>query len=313
MGLPMFLGVDGGGSKTAFALIDREYSVVAEYETSGSYYLDIGVSSLKDLIDSGIHAVVSDAGAAIDDIEYAFLGLPAYGEDSRMIAELDAIPDRTLRPGTYTCDNDMVCAWAGSLDGRDGINLIAGTGSIGFGRFDGRTARCGGWGELFGDEGSAFWIARKGLQLFSRMSDGRAAKGPLLDLVRRELALRQDLDLSALVLGDWGSERARTAKFAQLMSAAAEQGDVRVIDIFRQAAGELYLLAETLRSELAVPVGKELRISVSGGVFNSGGLVSEPFLAALEGSPVDYRFCEPKFTPVIGAARYAARLSRERL
>ncbi len=309
----MYLGVDGGGSKTAFALIDRGGSVVAEYETSGSYYLDIGLPSLKDLIDSGISTVVDNAGAEVDDIEYAFIGLPAYGEDSRMIAELDSVPDRTLRPGTYTCDNDMVCAWAGSLGGGDGINLIAGTGSIGFGRYEGRTARCGGWGELFGDEGSAFWIARKGLQLFSRMSDGRADPGPLLDLVRREIELRQDLDLSTLVLGEWGSDRVRIAGFAQLMYAAAEQCDTQVIDIFRQAADELYLLAESLRSKLRVPAERELSISTSGGVFKSGDLVSKPFLAALNASPSVYRFRSPMFTPVIGAARYAAILSRERL
>lgn len=306
--MPVYLGVDGGGSKTAFALIDEAGAVLAEYEASGSYYLDIGIPALKNLIDSGIGTVVRSAGATIDDIDFAFLGLPAYGEDSRMIDELDAIADRTLRRENFTCDNDMVCAWAGALGGRDGINLIAGTGSIGFGRFAGRTARCGGWGELFGDEGSAYWIARKGLQLFSRMSDGRTAEGPLLELVRRELSLRQDLDLSTLVLGDWGGDRAKTAGFARLMSSAAEQGDVRVTGIFREAADELFEVAEALRLRLDVPADTELRVSGSGGVFNSSNHVAGLFRARLNASAANYRYCEPMYPPVIGAARYAARL-----
>ena len=73
----------------------------------------------------------------------------------------------------------MVCSWAGSLACADGISVIAGTGSMAYGEYAGRQARCGGWGELIGDEGSAYWIAREGMNLFSRMSDGRAARGPL--------------------------------------------------------------------------------------------------------------------------------------
>ncbi|MEI9903464.1 MAG: BadF/BadG/BcrA/BcrD ATPase family protein [Asticcacaulis sp.] len=73
----------------------------------------------------------------------------------------------------------MICGWAGSLAGADGINIVAGTGSIGYGERLGRGARAGGWGEVFSDEGSAYWIAVQGLAAFARMSDGRLAKGPL--------------------------------------------------------------------------------------------------------------------------------------
>ena len=83
------------------------------------------------------------------------------------------LPRRRSCPGRYRCGNDAVCGWAGALAGEDGINIVAGTGSIGYGEFEGRAARAGGWGELFSDEGSAHWIAREALSLFSRMSDGR--------------------------------------------------------------------------------------------------------------------------------------------
>ena len=73
----------------------------------------------------------------------------------------------------------MICSWAGSLACEDGISVIAGTGSMAYGEYEGRSARAGGWGELIGDEGSAYWIAREGMNLFSRMSDGRAPRGPL--------------------------------------------------------------------------------------------------------------------------------------
>ena len=78
----------------------------------------------------------------------------------------------------YSCDNDMVCGWAGSLAGEDGINVISGTGSMTYGERQGVGHRVGGWGELFGDEGSAYWIAAQGLNAFTRMSDGRLPHGP---------------------------------------------------------------------------------------------------------------------------------------
>ena len=86
----------------------------------------------------------------------------------------------------------------GRSAGEDGINIVAGTGSIGYGERRGKTARAGGWGEVFGDEGSAYWIAVQGLNVFTRMSDGRLPKGSLhaaftasLRLERRSRPVRQ--------------------------------------------------------------------------------------------------------------------------
>ena len=97
----------------------------------------------------------------------------------------------------------MICGWAGSLQCRDGISIVAGTGSICYGERNGKIARCGGWGELFSDEGSAYWMACRGLNLFSRMSDGRAVKGPLYEIVRERLKLTEDLDLRAHGFPGW--------------------------------------------------------------------------------------------------------------
>src|SRR5690606_22317786 len=132
---------------------------------------------------------------------FAFIGLPAYGEDSATTATMDAMPSALLNVSSYRCANDTVCSWAGSLACEDGISVFAGTGSVAYGQYAGREARAGGWGELIGDEGSAYWIAREGLNLFSRMSDGRTARGPLYDLVRARFGITLDLDLCARIYG----------------------------------------------------------------------------------------------------------------
>src|SRR5690606_36453200 len=107
----------------------------------------------------------------------------------------------------YACDNDMVCGWAGSLACSDGINIIAGTGSMGYGQRQGTAARAGGWGEAFSDEGSAYWIAAQGLNAYSRMSDGRLSRGALHAVFNAELALEQDLAICARVYGEQAYSR----------------------------------------------------------------------------------------------------------
>ena len=65
--------------------------------------------------------------------------------------------------------NDSVVGWAGSLGLSSGINLVAGTGSIAYGRNDaGEEARAGGWDERFSDEGSCYWLGMKSLELFQK-------------------------------------------------------------------------------------------------------------------------------------------------
>jgi N-acetylglucosamine kinase-like BadF-type ATPase len=171
-----YLGVDGGGSKTAFALIDADGRVLARATAPSSYYFAEGFGVVERALTQGITDICTQAGIEPSDIDSAFFGLPGYGEASGDVEQLDAVPGRVLGHDRYSCDNDMVCGWAGSLAGEDGINVISGTGSMTYGERLGTGHRVGGWGELFGDEGSAYWIATQGLNAFSRMSDGRLAR-----------------------------------------------------------------------------------------------------------------------------------------
>src|ERR1044071_1894442 len=133
--------------------------------------------------------------------------IPGYGEASADIERLDAVPALVLGHDRYSCNNDMVCGWAGSLACEDGINVISGTGSMTYGERQGVGHRVGGWGELFGDEGSAYWVATQGLNAFSRMSDGRLTRGPLYELIRQRLQITSDLDAVSLVIEQWGGNR----------------------------------------------------------------------------------------------------------
>ena len=146
-----YLGVDGGGSKTSFLLIDETGKVLSAQTEGPAYHLEIGIEALEAMLVRGIERTLQQAGIARSALTFAFLGLPAYGEDRALQARLDAAPAAALPTGRYRCGNDMVCGWAGALAGAEGINIVAGTGSIAYGEYAGRSARAGGWGELFSD------------------------------------------------------------------------------------------------------------------------------------------------------------------
>ncbi len=304
----LYLGVDGGGTKTALVLIDSDGTIRATHRAPGSYYLATGVEALGALLAEGVSAVLAKAAVRTEDLDFAFFGLPAYGEDSALVDSLSRLPQRCLPAHAYLCGNDMICGWAGSLLCRDGISIVAGTGSICYGERNGAAARCGGWGELFSDEGSAYWIACRGLNLFSRMSDGRATRGPLYEIVRQGLNITDDLDLCAYVFSRLEGDRARIAQLGKLVTQAAGAGDRQSLGIVRQAAVELALMVDATCRQLEFAVAEPVPVSYSGGVFDHvGSLLLEHFTASLQTHRPGYRVGEPVLPPAIGAALYAAK------
>ncbi|MBT2744794.1 MULTISPECIES: BadF/BadG/BcrA/BcrD ATPase family protein [unclassified Lysobacter] len=304
-----FLGVDGGGTKTRFALIDGQGRMLAQAQLGASYHPQVGIDGVRETLAQGVGQILHDAGVGSDSIRHAFFGIPAHGEDSRITPLLDAIPGAILGHGRYACDNDMVCGWAGSLGCADGINIVAGTGSIGYGQRQGAAARAGGWGEAFSDEGSAYWIAMQGLNAYSRMSDGRMAKGPLHAHFKQALGLEYDLDLCAQVYGDHAGSRGELARLSLLVAQAAQSGDATAAGIFAQAARELAQIADTLRRQLRFPPGEAVPLSYSGGAFSAGEVLLAPFVAALQAACPAFELRAPLHEPHYGAALYAARLA----
>jgi N-acetylglucosamine kinase-like BadF-type ATPase len=299
-----FLGVDGGGTKTEFVCIDRDRQIVAQTITGTTYHLQIGLEGAIDLLRQGVAAICSVLGTTPEDLGYAFFGLPAFGEDAAIDPLLDQACGRILGHDRYICGNDMICGWAGSLGCEDGINLVAGTGSIGYGERQGRAARVGGWGEVFGDEGSAYWIAIQGLNVFSRMSDRRLPIGPLYTAFRTALGLSFDLDICARIMGDRGMARDEIAGLAKIVSEAAEDGDTAACGIIETAGHELAAVAGALRNALDFPPEKAALLSWSGGVLTHQRLVREAFRHRLDDHG-RFSLVEPRHGPGYGAALYA--------
>ena len=304
--MTLFLGVDGGGSKTAFVLLDDSGQILAEAQTQSCYYFTEGIDLVERVLADGVGQVCRSAGVEPADIRHAFFSLPGYGEASDDVETLNAIPRNVLGHDRYSCDNDMVCGWAGSLGGIDGINVISGTGSMTYGERDGLGYRAGGWGELFGDEGSAYWIAIRGLNAFTRMSDGRLPRGPLYDAIKSRVGVTSDLDLIHIVVDRWQGRRRDIADLSRTVVEAELQGDAVAADILTDACVELATIVETTRVELGFGMDDLVPVSYSGGMFNAE-FIRRGFEDALVARNPNYDLRAPLFSPVVGAALYAAK------
>ena len=302
-----FLGVDGGGTKTEFLCIDEAGAVLARHREPTTYHLQVGLDGAEKVIRSGVAAICATLAIEPSAFTFAFFGLPAFGEDSVVDPQLDRLCGEALGHARYRCGNDMICGWAGSLGGEDGINLVAGTGSIGYGERRGRSARVGGWGEVFSDEGSAYWIAIQGLNAFTRMSDGRCPKGPLHEAFVDALSLEADLDICAKIMGTDAMTRDRIAALASVVGKAAEAGDCESLAIQDRAAEELSAMADALRRALGFGDGETTLISWSGGVLTNIARVRDRLRSLLEQAG-SYAIIEPRHSPGQGAALYGRRL-----
>lgn len=277
-----FIGVDGGGTKTAAAVSLADGIPAAEAVGKGCSYQMLGVDGAVEVISETVRSCLEAAGAALSDCAGCCLGVPCYGEDAEKDAAMVQALERALSPAPVHAVNDAEVGWAGALECRPGIHIVAGTGAIAFGRgMDQRAARCGGWNEFFGDEGSCYWIGREAMGLFTKQADGRVPRGPLYHIVRQALSLTEDMAFIDIVVRDLAPYRDKVAAFQRLAARAAELGDPAAVSLYERAARELALLAGALRKELDL-LGTA-RVTYSGGLFRTGRLILDPLAEHLSG------------------------------
>jgi N-acetylglucosamine kinase-like BadF-type ATPase len=231
----------------------------------------------------------------------ACLGMSGGPEDKNALLRDMVAADR------LTITHDAEIALAGAVDGGAGVIVIAGTGSIAFGKNSrGVTARAGGWGHVFGDEGAAFDIARQALRAMLREHEGWGPRTALTPALLEATAAADAHDLLHLWYTiEW--PRSRVAAVAPLVSRIAEEGDPVAVGILESSARDLAMLAASVREQIdREQIWEEDRLTVSwtGGVFRSTILLDRfRVLVELGGA----RCAEPRHGPAIGALLMAWR------
>ena len=307
--MPFFIGVDGGGSKTAFALSYADGIPITQTESIGCSYQSVGLERAADIIADGIKKCSAQAGEPLENCAYCCIGIPCWGENAESDSALYELLKQKLPGVPIKAVNDVEVAWAGAQECQPGIHIVAGTGSITYGVApDGKTARCGGWNEFFGDEGSCYWIGRKGMELFSKEADGRIRKGPLYNIVRKELHLGDDYSFIDEVVTKISPYRDKVAAFQKYVLAAAEAGDTAAIRLYRETSIELALLVKALATQLSFE-NKSFNVTYSGGLFHAGTFILDPMRAEI--AKIDGELCKPRRTAPEGALLMAINQFKE--
>ncbi len=299
----LFLGVDGGQSGTTAVIGDETGRVLGTGEAGPCNHAAAaeGRAKLERAVSGSMAAACAEAGLdpATVRFEAACFGMSGGPEDK------EAILAGIIRTRQLLVTTDAVIALSGATPEGQGMITIAGTGSIAYGRnAAGRTARAGGWGYVYGDEGGAFDIVRQSVRAALRVHEGWGPPTRLHDIL---LEATGSADANAMLHRFYGPEwpRSRVATLAPLVDQAAAESDTVALDILNRAAQELAVLAMSVHGRLWHS-GDPVYLAHIGGVFESR-LVLERFrlLAELESG---VQCGPPRHGPAEGALFEASRL-----
>ena len=295
-----FLGVDGGQSSTTALIGDDTGSIIGFGRGGPCNHVGAAEGRAKFLSAIGgcVRQACDAAGLASAEFAAACLGFSGGPADKEALV-------RELISATHlTVTHDALIALSGACAGDPGLIAIAGTGSIAFGRnAAGTTARAGGWGYIFGDEGSAFDITRQGLRAALRHEEGWGPRTALHGILLETAGSRDANELLHwFYTADW--PRSRVARLSKLVDEAAGSGDPVAQQIIDGAARDLAGLAAAVRGQLFA-AGEQARVAYIGGVFRSERL-RERFRMLVELEEGN-RFGAPAMGPAAGALIEAYR------
>jgi N-acetylglucosamine kinase-like BadF-type ATPase len=254
-------GIDGGQSSTTAVVVDENGVLCARGTAGPADHVDEPPGSTK-CADACAAAVARalDGARMPRDLRFEAVHIGLSGYDERFDGAQPTFSARSVR-----VQHDAPVALAGAVQTRPAVVVIAGTGSVAYGEdATGASVRVGGWGYLFGDEGSAFAVARAALAR-AMAEDDRGRRSPLGDAALAYFDRKTLRELAtAALLGRLG--RDKLASFARVVHDAARLGDPDASAIVTEAASALASLAAVALARLDL-TEQTVPVAFSGGAF----------------------------------------------
>lgn len=303
-----YIGVDGGASKTDAIVIDENGEAHGRGLAGPSNHLRVGIEEATRNIERAVNKALVEAGVAIRDVDYAYCGIAGADHPVHRQRVIDSL--RIFFPrGNFIVDTDARIALTGAVGFGAGVVIIAGTGSVAFGRnAEGNESRAGGWGPTLGDEGSGFWIAREGLSAIVRSHDGRGFATMMTSLLCDDYDMCTPDDLPRFVYATT-THADDIARYGKLVIEAARTGDEVARHILARAGSELAECVLAVARKLHM-IDTEFAVAHVGGAFHAGDLLLNPMRLRLNRDAPGAALCPPREEPVIGAARMAMEAAR---
>ncbi len=291
------LAIDGGATRTRCVAIDRSGRKLGEAENGASNHLQETEVAIRTRLAEVIERALGLANLRKDEIVCVSAGLAGvdydgYGAEPMMALFRGFGFERCLIHG------DIVIAHAAALEMEPGIIVLAGTGSAILGiDASGRSVKVGGWGPVYGNEGSAQRISEHALRAAARAYDGRGPSSALLEALTKNLGLSEFRDSISVV---YGPQPRNVASLCEVVYRTAVEGDTVARSLFDDAAGELAEGVVTVARRLGVDRSPAV-VSYQGGVAENCPLLIERMEERLRQQLPLARLQPPRWRPVIGA------------
>lgn len=298
-----YFSVDGGGTKTAFLLCDEDGNKITEFNLGPTNYLVNGMEDVINIYKEGISKF--NDYVLLSEIDCGFIALAGYKDIKKDIEPIYQLVKSNIKLD-FILGNDTENALAGALLGKEGINIISGTGSIGLGYDKSKNfIRSGGWHHIFlGDEGSGYWLGCELLREFTKQADGRSKKTLLYDYIMTKYGFSDDDEILNLVINTYKLKREKIASFAIDVSNLAKMNDINALRIFNDAARELAQIANSIyrRGDFS----NTIDLSFTGSVFKSYDFFKDSFINSLN---FNARVVKPRLSPLYGGILLAFNMA----
>jgi N-acetylglucosamine kinase-like BadF-type ATPase len=301
--MTLYLGLDGGGTKTVAALVDSSGQLVSETVGGASNPLRLSLARCLTALDDAAARALAKAKAEPADVGAVTAGVAGAGR-ARMAHRIAAFLSTRFRQASVEATTDLEIALDAVAETGAAAVLIAGTGSAAYGRdAAGRKARAGGWGPWFSDEGSAFDIGRRALAAMAKSHDSSL---PLSPLAHSVYAAAGHNDWQRLV--DEVSRKpleSLPALFPAVVAAAEAECEIARAAL-EEAAASLAVLADDVIAKLSLAT-EDFPLGRVGGVFGRSACYDECIARHVRALAPRARLIAPRVSPAVAAAQRALR------
>ncbi len=294
-----FIGIDGGGTKTKAVLVDENLNIINEGIGGPSNFLVFDINNVSDSILELLCNLTNEAHMSLNDIQSILIGTAGAGrrDDAQRLKDtvFQKAKEKKIDMNDFRVESDARIALEGAFAGKPGSILIAGTGSIMFGKdMDGTIHRVGGFGRILGDEGSGFHIGRAGLSAVAKSFDGRNNGTMLIQLIKDKFNINDSVQL----INEVYKNNFDTPKVAPLVIEAAENNDEICKDILNSEIDELLEHISAMKKLINEDV---LSISLIGGTITSDNYYANLFHSRIK-EISNVKLKDAELSPHMGAA-----------
>ncbi len=300
------IGMDGGGTKTHTVIANQQGKILFECTGSASNFLVRGTSQVSETLLSLIEECKNKLNIGYEDIKVVLIGTTGAGRrpDAERLESAfnEYTSNKNISLKRFRVESDARIALEGAFSGRPGSILIAGTGSIMFGKdAKGFIHRVGGFGRFLGDEGSGYAIGRKGLVAVSKDFDGRGRHSIITELLSEKF----NIDSQEKLITEIYKNNFDMASAAPLVIAAAEKGDGPALTIIDEETDELVLHISAMLKKL---MQKDMDLAFIGGIITNENIYSKELKRKIMQRLTGVNVKQPDHSPAMGAVLMAADL-----